>query len=178
MRRFVFLPLNNDYYLRTISIRDVSPRWVNWLNDRNTNRYQSHGSRLITLEQQSRYVTDMITSHRSLLLGIFSVKSGLHVGNVSLNSICYVTSSAHLGILLGDDSYRGIGLGSLSWLALTRYARNSLGLSTVFAEIARTNEPSIRCALKAGFVFKNRSVGLVYNLFSSTPLDLYWLPPS
>jgi len=79
---------------------------------------------------------------------------------------------------LGDDSYRGIGLGSLSWLALTRYARNSLGLSTVFAEIARTNEPSIRCALKAGFVFKNRSVGLVYNLFSSTPLDLYWLPPS
>ena len=76
-------------------------------------------------------------------------QEGLLIGYVDLADIRYGT--AELGIAIGEKSFWGKGIGTAAATKLLSYAKETLGITKVFAETHKTNIRSRKMLQKLGF---------------------------
>jgi [ribosomal protein S5]-alanine N-acetyltransferase len=130
----------------------VGPAYVGWLNDRNVTRFLE--SRFLAhTEQSTREFVRLCLDHpRTLFLGIRSRAHGdRHVGNIKLAPIEPHHGLGEVGILIGERSVWGQGIGSGAIAALANIARNQLNLRKLTAGCYATNLGSRRAFVRAGF---------------------------
>jgi len=157
-----FFHLDDDFYLRPLRASDLDGRWVAWLNDDEVTRHQSRGIYPQTLEAQRRYYESLSGSKTDVVLAIVDRNNDQHIGNVGLHQIDPVHRTAVLGIVIGERSGWGRKIGKRAWAAITRYGFEVLNLHKICATVIEGNEPSLRCALAAGFVVEGRQVRQMY----------------
>jgi len=127
--------------------------YVSWINDQGTTRYMGSGNFPATREKLLEYIAGF-NSGADLLLGIFSLSKGLHVGNIVLHMFDYKNSIAELGILVGEKSSRGKGYGSEAVMLLLEHAFMRLNLNKVTTGAVKGNVASQKLFEKAGFVIE------------------------
>ena len=73
------------------------------------------------------------------------------IGFMGLSDIDIAQGFAKIFILIGEDDYRGRGVGRESIDYIINYAFNDLGLKTLNLDVKKLNEPAINLYNKVGF---------------------------
>jgi RimJ/RimL family protein N-acetyltransferase len=92
----------------------------------------------------------------SLLLGMYELSAGRHVGNIKLGPIDRPNRRGEIGILIGERSCWGRGYAREAIAALAQYAFGTLGLHKLTAGYLAPNAASGRAFEAVGFTVEAR----------------------
>lgn len=148
--------LGSKIYLRNLTRADATPAYVGWLNDPETTRYLESGRRVETIESIADYISRYEGRDDAVFMAIMLREGDVHVGNVKLEPIDRVNNHAVLGIMIGDPSARGRGIGFDVMITTLRYAFDELGLHRVALGVRSDNTAAIRCYEKVGLNVEGR----------------------
>lgn len=140
--------------LRTLGVDDVTERYVEWLNDPGTNLYLGVRRFVSTPASVRDHIATFPADGPASLFGIFVSSSGEHIGNISLQDFAEFDMRAEIGILIGELSSRGLGIGTEAIGMICAHAFHTLGLHKVSAGVVVGNEGSKRAFEKAGFTLE------------------------
>ncbi len=143
-------------YLRPVVPSDATADYVGWLNDPETTRFLESGAVVETVESISAYIARYQDRSDALFLAIVLKDGDRHVGNLKLEPIDWRHRKATLGIMIGDASARGKGIGTEAVVLALRFAFDRLGLHRVALGVTADNLPGIRCYRKIGFADEGR----------------------
>lgn len=156
-----FFYFDEDIYLRELRKSDLDGRWPHWLNDPEVTRF-TKGFYPNTRESQELYFESMANSKKDVVLAIVDRKTDVHLGNVGLHEIDCIHRTAQFGVVVGEKSAWGRGVGSKVWSLMVEYGFKVLNLHKITATVLYGNEASLKGALKAGFQIEGRQVEQVY----------------
>lgn len=141
------------FILQSLVVETMSPHYPEWLNDPETSRYLVGEPTVHTQQTCAKYVDDCLSDPSTLLLGIRMDGGGdsQHVGNVKFSAIRPIHGTAEIGILIGDRSLWGRGLGYHVLTSAKAIAKMSLGLRKLTAGILMPNVGSQLAFERAGF---------------------------
>jgi ribosomal-protein-alanine N-acetyltransferase len=140
-----------NLYLRPLQVSDITPEYINALNDSEVVRLTEARHQKWTEENVRKYVLDSNVEGVSQLLGIFLKESGRHIGNIRLFNFSEKHRRVELGIMLFDKSQWSRGYGTEAIIGVVDYAFNELRLHKICADYYAINSASARMFQKAGF---------------------------
>ncbi len=141
-----------NIYLKQLDLSGATSEYCAWLNDKEVNKYLE--TRKITIDELRKYIQEKNENSNCLLLGIFYKTNNKHIGNIKLEPIDYQKKKAEIGILIGDKSYWGKGIGTEATNLLTSHAFNILNLDEISLVVISENKAAIRVYQKSGFKIK------------------------
>jgi RimJ/RimL family protein N-acetyltransferase len=142
--------------LKALDPAALGPDYAAWLNDPVINRYLEVRFEVQTPESIARFVRAMNASADNYLFGIFSDQK--HIGNIKLGPIDRHHRRGEIGLLIGDRSSWGRGIGREAIGLVTDFAFETLNLHKVTAGCYAENEASHRAFLRAGWSDSGRYV--------------------
>lgn len=139
----------NRFYLRPLESADVSDRYLSWLND-------SVLKELILETKQNihdlkEYVCKQGSDPTVIFLGIFAKDSGTHLGNLKFHMIDRDASTACMGILIGDPTWRGRRVACEVITRCAEWLWINEGISEIHLSVRKSNKAAIAAYGKAGF---------------------------
>ena len=129
----------------------VTVRYVEWLCDHDVNRYLESRFLRHDMTSTAAFVSAMREHPDVLMLGIHSLASGTHVGNIKLGPIDRNHGIADIGLMIGERSAWGRGVASDAIDTVVRIAGQQLRLRKVTAGCYASNVGSEIAFRKAGF---------------------------
>jgi RimJ/RimL family protein N-acetyltransferase len=120
------------------------------MQDSNSNSFIHSVSSSTTKESLISYIKAKEESEFALLFGIFTKNDFEHIGNVKLEPLV-LADSATIGILIGEESWRGRGVGFEVLSNLVSFAFSELKLKKVDLGVHIQNIPAINLYRKLGF---------------------------
>ncbi len=136
-------------YLRTLTEKDASEEYCNWLNDPVVNKFLE--TRKATIEDLKKYINEKRSCENCIFLGIFLRNSNKHIGNIKLEPIDFEKKEATVGILIGDKDCWGKGICTEAIKLLVGYAFKNYNINKIKLGVITENIGAIRCYLNAGF---------------------------
>jgi [ribosomal protein S5]-alanine N-acetyltransferase len=168
-----FFRIDKDFYLRPLERTDLEGGWAYWFNDPEVTKFTATGYYPHNAELQAKYFDRLMQSDSDVVLAVIDRSNDRHIGNVGLHRIERIHRTAYLGIVLGEKSAWGRGIGSRCWQAITDYGFSVLNLQKICATIVDGNDGSMKCALKAGYKVEGRQVRQMYK--SGSYVDLIYV---
>jgi len=157
--------------LRPLSKKDITPQYIERLNDPNFNRYLEARHEVQTLDTVQAWVSSYNADPSRLLFGIF--RNEEHIGNATIYAIDNQHKCMRVGISVGKKDFRSQGCGRLALMSLAKYGFEEMEMNRVEAGIYQHNLVAVNMFYKAGFhleaVFKNRII------FEGEFIDMYLL---
>jgi [ribosomal protein S5]-alanine N-acetyltransferase len=150
---------DSKIFLRVLTSKDVTTRYLSWLYDAEVTRYlEIRFSPPRNLEDLGCFINTVNDSDDSLMLGIFLRSDELHIGNIKLGPIDRNHAVGVIGLLIGDHAQWGKGYASMAIKLLSDYAFMKLGLIKLTAGCYGSNKGSHHAFLNAGFVEEGRLI--------------------
>jgi ribosomal-protein-alanine N-acetyltransferase len=137
MNENIFLE-GNTFFLRALAASDLTDKYLQWLNDSEVNRFNSHATFPNTKEQMEQFFSSLTPSHR-IVLAIVDKASGSHIGNISLQSINWVNRNAEFAIIIGDKAFWGKGIGEQAIRLVIEYGFTRLNLHRIYCGTIQGN---------------------------------------
>jgi RimJ/RimL family protein N-acetyltransferase len=147
--KYAFLK-GKKIYLTILSERDVSDNYVNWLNDKEVCRDNSHATFPNTHSKTISYIRRLEKSKDEVAFAIRWKRNDAHIGNIAMKKIDIINRSAELAIIIGDKKYWGKGVGSEAYQLLLEYGFNTLNLNRISSGQTISNTGMIRVCEKMG----------------------------
>ncbi len=157
-----FFYLDDVFYFRPLRASDLNGRWPEWFNDPVVTKYQAKGFYPNTHEAQKAYYESLLDSRTDVVLAIIDRRTDAHIGNIGLHAIDALHRTAVLGIVIGEKSAWGRGIGAKSWRAMTNYGFKVLNLHKICATVIEGNEASLKCALASGYAVEGRQAQQIF----------------
>ncbi|KKN36529.1 hypothetical protein LCGC14_0772650 [marine sediment metagenome] len=152
----------NDIKLVKFTDRFVTPKYIDWLNDHDVNKYMCTGRIPISKEEVGNrndycnimfaIMTHIVVENDAgveLLVGSDSFSE--YIGTMSINAIDWINRKGEIGCMIGNKHYWGAGLATESMYLLVDYALNRLNLNKVECGVVDGNISSIKMLEKNGF---------------------------
>ena len=141
----------NRFILRSISPeKDSFEKYLSWMQNEAANPFIQSVSRETSIQDLREYVALRNNSDFSLLFGIFLENNSEHIGNVKLEPIL-PSQEATLGILVGEEKWRGKGVGFEVIHAVIDYSFFVLGLNRLKLGVNQNNIAAYNLYKKLGF---------------------------
>lgn len=140
--------------LRNIYSEDVGENYLNWIGDISINRYLETRFNRYSLSELKHYVNNINISKNDLMLGVFLIEDGLHIGNIKLGSINWIHKRAEIGVLIGEKKFHSKGYGTEAIQILTDYSHKVLGLRKISAGVYSENKASQSAFLKSHYILE------------------------
>lgn len=137
--------------LEPLSRAHISERYAAWFNDPEVTRFNSHGSRVMTLADVEAYVARVEDSESEAVFAMIAKDKGVHVGNITLQKIDAANKSAEYAIILGDKEYWGRGIAAEASKLLIEFGFKDLGLHRIWCGTSVANIPMQKLAERSGF---------------------------
>lgn len=160
MEKAIFLEADL-IYLRILTETDLTDRYLQWLNDEEVSRFNSHAVFPNTAEKMRQFY-DSINPQKQVVLAIIEQDSDLHVGNVALQAINWINRNAEFAILLGDKNYWGKGIGTVAAQLIIRYGFERLNLHRIYCGTIAGNTGMEKMAKKLKMKEEGRRRDAVY----------------
>ena len=138
--RLILKPLNK-YFL--------SKDYVNWLNDKEVNRYLESGGNY-TLEMLEGYLEE-VESNPKYFWAIILKETNKHIGNIKIDPIDLSHLFGEYGIMIGDRTVWGKGIGFEASTSVIDFCFNVLCLEKINLGLHRSNGKALRLYEKLGF---------------------------
>ena len=110
---------SKNYTLQNFRISDVKNNYLNWLKDKQINRYLSN-STFKNLEELKEFISNNFLKKNSLFLRILD-KNSKHIGNLRIHDINKEKSSAFFGIMIGDKNQWNKGVAQEIIQSISKY---------------------------------------------------------
>lgn len=144
--------------LKTLSVEDVSPSYLDWLESKNAhfiiNRQDS-------CEELRQYVAEKEKSKNIFLLGIFVKPGNVHIGNIKFEYLTDDFSIVEMGILIGDVRYRGKEIAKECIQAFSSFTKKEYKTRLMVLGVAKENHAAIKAYEKIGFRLENQEYSYV-----------------
>lgn len=135
--------------LRPLTLKDISEKYLGWLNDPEINRFNSHAIFPYTIEQLKDYVKGIDVKSK-VVLAIIDKKTKKHIGNISLQNIDWVARSAEFAILIGEKEFYGKGIGEEAGQLIVDYGFIRLNFNRIHCGTSSENIGMQKLAGKLG----------------------------
>jgi len=148
----MIVPTISTQRLTLRPLTKATQRQVDWLRDKEVTKFSEQRHKEHTLSTQNRYVSGFC----GYLWGIYTVKSGEHIGNISAE-VDHPNNVADVGIMIGFMNVWGQGYGFEAWLAATNWLldqRDGGQIRKLEAGCAAANIPMKRILEKSRFVLE------------------------
>ena len=136
------------FFLRELTPDDVSKHYLGWVQEDAGTEFIAHKSK--TMAELTSYVKEKYESQGCWFLGIWCKDSWSHVGNIKFEPFDPVSAWCVLGILIGDQEYRGRGAGK-EVMKVTIGCLFGLGIKEVALGVSSRNLRAIRLYEGMGF---------------------------
>ena len=148
-KKSLVIELDNDAYLRPITVNDVTQLYVNGLNDCEVNCFLVAAKKnRQSCKSVKSYVRGNWECDNAILFGLFI--NDILRGTIRLHDIKGVTSC--IGIAIFDKTIWGQGWGGKILLTITEFACNKLNLREIKAVIEFSNIISQKMFLAAAYI--------------------------
>jgi len=141
------------FTLRTLTTEDATDEYSRWFEDPFVAQHIAGAKVDHDVAALRAYITQKSSLSHVLFLGIFTVESGAHIGNVKFEPIDVTRRYAVLGIMVGDPLWRGRGVATEVINAAGQWLNKSLGISELALGVAKSNVAAQKAYKKAGFIF-------------------------
>jgi len=151
-KKHIYLTVDEHCYLRILTKKDVSEKYVLWLNDYEVTKYTEQRYRQYSRVDIEDFVVEKFKSKFDLLFGIF--KDNRHIGNIKLGPINWKHMSGEVSYFIGEKDYWGKGIASSVVKKVVQFAFNEVGLKKVNAGYYENNLGSAKVLQKCSFVIE------------------------
>lgn len=132
-------------------VREDIPLRVKWLNNQTANYFAIDDPEHITTPEEQEKWFDNYEKNNDKRF--FTICDGdKPIGFIGLSKINLPIETANLFIMIGEDNYRGKGIGKIAVNYLTDYGFKKLGLKKIELEVKKENLHAIEAFKSAGFV--------------------------
>ena len=138
-------------YLRGLMRSDIDGPWFDWFNDQENTFFMYHGTYPTSYEEHLKFYQKVVESNDDLVLAICLKEDNRHVGNVGLHNINWLYRRAELGIIHGDRSTHGKGLGTEAMRLICGHGFNRLNLHKIYFRLEEANTAARRAVERVGF---------------------------
>lgn len=83
-------------------------------------------------------------SNKRVIFSVVFLKTNILIGYFQLNNINFINKNAFLGIIIGEKSFQGMGLGKEIIKIGTDYGFKNLGLKKIYLDVVDNNERAIK----------------------------------
>jgi RimJ/RimL family protein N-acetyltransferase len=128
--------------------KESLPLIAEWVNDQEISRYLASDNGY-SLSQEEQWYEKTMTRPDNYKWGIFLGEK--LIGNTSLMKIEPIHRNATYGILIGDKSAWGKGIGTEVAKAVSAYGFSRLNLNVIYGDAFVSNIGSIKALERAGF---------------------------
>ncbi|MCR4618683.1 MAG: GNAT family N-acetyltransferase [Lachnospiraceae bacterium] len=157
-------------YLRPMTYDDAET-YVNWRNSESVNKYFIYRGKF-TVEGQKNWIRDNLETGKAASMMVcltgkrfedaaegadenegaeLQSTADRAIGNVYLLNIDNINKKAEYGVMIGDESIRGKGLGTKIAKLMLKYAFDGLGLHRVYLRALEGNDRAVKSYMNAGF---------------------------
>lgn len=140
------------FYLRPITIDDVTERYVDWFKDEDIIKFIKMSKSKPDLMDLQKYVISKLDCENVFFLGIFEKYSNNHIGNLKFEPVSIKDGNATFGIMIGEKEWRGKGVASEVLNASIEWLYQYRGIRLVGLGVDKNNLSAIRAYEKSGFV--------------------------
>lgn len=170
MNEIVFLR-GSRIHLRALMDQDIRPEYLQWLNDEEVCRFNSHATLPNTEHKMRAYFESLNNSHNIVVLAIIHTETNRHIGNVSLQGINWISRNAEFAILLGDKEFWNGGYGEEAARLIIAYGFQRLNLHRIYCGTLEGNEGMKKLALKLNMKEEGRRREAIFK--NGTYQDLF-----
>jgi [ribosomal protein S5]-alanine N-acetyltransferase len=144
-KNLIFKPLSLDH---------LSYDYVDWLNDKDVNRYLESGNDY-TLNKLRNFLIEV--EKKMILFWAIHIKSDdTHIGNIKIDPIDNKHGSGEYGILLGKKSEWGKGYAKEASITIIKYCFEQVGLKKITLGVIEDNIAAVGLYKKIGFLQEAR----------------------
>jgi ribosomal-protein-alanine N-acetyltransferase len=132
-----------------ISLQDVTPKYLEWLNDSEVTKYME-----IKGKQTKNMLQDFVQNHvdsGTLFWSIRIFATDLHIGNIKIDPVNYGNKTAEYGIMIGDKSSWGNGFAKEATFGVLNFCFKDLGLQEITLGVIKENTAALTLYKKIGF---------------------------
>jgi RimJ/RimL family protein N-acetyltransferase len=140
------------FLLRVLTVTDVSTRYLDWINGSNKSKYISYASQKRTIEEVRTYVTQKVENDSTLFLGIYTLESQEHIGNIKYEPIDFKCGIAIMGILIGEDKWKGKCVAAEVIKSSSIWLKEMYDIKKIILSVDASNKSAIKAYKKVGFV--------------------------
>ena len=148
--------IGDKIYLRGLCLDDLEDNYIQWLNDAEVCRYNSHHVFPYFTENAESYIKKTFSNKNAIVLAIVFRENDFHIGNISLQEINYINRSAEFAILMGERDYWGKGYSKEAAFLIIKHGFMALNLHKVYCGTSSDNIPMQKLALSLGMVEEGR----------------------
>lgn len=135
--------------MRPLSLMHISTDYVDWLNDKDVNRYlETSGN--YTIEMLNEYLQD-VEQKNIYFWGIHLKNNNLHIGNIKIDPINIRHGLAEYGIMMGRKTEWGKGYAKEATLKIIDFSFNELSLRKITLGVVLDNSSAFNLYQKIGF---------------------------
>lgn len=131
-------------------------KYYKWLRNLDNIMFIGRTEYLLSMEKSSilNYIESINASPNDCFFSVYFTQNSerVFIGTLKLGHIDWRSGVADIGILIGDDRYKGIGLSSEILKLGCQYGFDVLGLRKITGGCYSRNKAMIRCFEKNGFV--------------------------
>lgn len=138
--------------LKNIEIADTDDI-VRWRNNDNVRKYFINQT-LFTKESHLKWMEDYVSTGKAYQFIILEKESNISIGSVYLRDVDRTHKKAEFGIFIGEDKYRGSGIGIEATKLILEYGFNELDLNKIFLRVLTNNYKAIKSYLNVGFKYE------------------------
>lgn len=120
-------------YLRTLELNDLNGNYINWLNDPEVTKQNSHHVFPYAKSDLENYINNAYAAKDKLPLAIIDKENDFHFGNISLVNIDYINRRSDWGLVLGDFQYWNKGYAKEASFLILKHAFDSLNLERIYS---------------------------------------------
>lgn len=140
--------IGENIYLSPINVEDIEI-YMKWMNDKNVTDNIGQTQYVTTFEKEKEWL-ESTNKGNKYQFAIINNNDEL-IGNCSLFDLDFINGNATVGIFIGEEKYRGKGLGTETLKLLIGYGFNNLNLNNIMLTVFSFNERAIKCYKKVGF---------------------------
>jgi len=152
----------DEIFLRILDNKDIEGNYSIWLNNPEITNYNSHGRFPISSDQLQSFVNASKASKSALVLAVVDIKTLMHVGNISLQSINWIDRNAEIAFLLGEKAYWGKGIMLEAGRLLIDHGFKMLNLHRIYCGTSSDNVGMQRLAEKLGMIQEGIRIEAIY----------------
>lgn len=147
---------SENLFLKPLSKDEFNGNYINWLNDKEVCKYNSHGDIVYTKDMALDYIESIQDNESLKVYAVYLKTECIHIGNISLQQISKKNKSAEIAYLFGEKPYWNKGYATEASIVLLNHAFNDLKLHRIYFGTNIENIPMQKLGEKLGFIQEGR----------------------
>jgi len=141
----------NRLVIRTINPNEDLQAYLAFMNNKE-NKFIKSSNLNWTQGSLSEYIQIKNESADAILLGLFDLKSKLHIGNIKYEPINFNEKYCIMGILIGNSHFRGKGFAKEAILHTFEDLLIPMKINKIILGVDKLNQAAILAYKKCGFI--------------------------